>query len=413
VRVCHTHLREFPKVEYSRTRGFCHIFTHFSPARRAEPRSCVIDTEWHPQRTPPTENPGMTLSPPESASRESGRISQPRPIPNSAGSQSHPELFGIWNESQYQRPTYETPSPLLDPFSNGRNVPATPWIPFVPLPDVRRSSTRSAFGQPPNVPWVQPSIFQPGAQRTPRERSNSIWQPNIPPVINSPQVVHSRWAIPWANYEILGGWPTIHDDVYRVPLHRQQENTDNGRRQRSDTCSNNRRERIPDILSKGELKWDIRFQPCTSAFDPPRSFFPDLDSPALSDNNIHVAEICFSSGRGMKVFTDTWGSIYVQSGRRRYSPGRDSSPISIRDILDATYRYFMQPLTEQETARFEAIAEKKDEMVMAYRMRLRAHRARDDFYRRCDLLQNGMNNFDKLEFEGESRNMVRLRLRLY
>jgi hypothetical protein len=115
----------------------------------------------------------------------------------------------------------------------------------------------------------------------------------------------------------------------------------------------------------------------------------------------------------MKAFTNTWGSIYVQSGRRRYSSGEGSTPISIRDILDATYRYFMAPLTEHEVARFEAIPEQKDEMVMAYRVRLRAQGASDGCYRRWDLLQNGMHNFDMLEVESQSRNMVRLRLRLF
>lgn len=198
------------------------------------------------------------------------------------------------------------------------------------------------------------------------------------------------------NYDSLGSWPPIHKNVYKVPIipGQHQGPTVDPLHQ----AGYNGRESLPDLLSKEGLKWDIRLPPSTSQFDPVRSFNPNLDLPALSDS-IQEAEIYFP--RAMKSFSSF-------SVHRRYS----SNSISIRDILEAIYQYFMQPLMG-EAQQFGAIPEQKDEMVMAYRMRQRAQGARDNLYRRCDLLQNGMCNFNFLEVQIEGRNFVRLQLHLY
>ena len=326
-------------------------------------------------------------------------------VPRTPSGQSRPEHSGTWNVNQHQRLAYE--APFIGSFNpTGRDTPPNPWI---PPPE---AGSRPRFGQSPDfAPWIQPNIFLPDAQRS-RERPNPIWQQNFSqrsPVVNSqshiPQVAaHSRWASPGVNYHNLGSWPPIQRNIYEVSAnpgqHQEGHNFNPLYRARY-----NGRERLPNFLSNGGLTWDIRFPPSTSKFDPVRSFAPNLDTPALSDS-IQVAEICFPPGRGMKYFTYTWGSIHV---RRRYS----LSSISIKDILETIYRFFMEPLSMDETRRFEAIPAQKDEMVMAYRMRQRAQGTRDHLYRRCDLLQNGMCNFDTLEVQSENRNTVRLLLRLY
>jgi hypothetical protein len=200
------------------------------------------------------------------------------------------------------------------------------------------------------------------------------------------------------NYDNLGSWPPIQKNIYKVPVisgQHREGHTVNPLRQ----AGYNGRKSLPDLLSKGGLKWDIRLPPSTSQFDPVRSFNPNLDLPALSDS-IQEAEICFPGA--MKSFTSF-------SVHRRYS----SSPISVRDLLEAISRYSMQPLSRDETQQFGLIPKRKDEMVMAYRMRQRAQGARDHLYRRCDLLQNGTCNFNFLEVQTESRNFIRLKLHLY
>ena len=204
------------------------------------------------------------------------------------------------------------------------------------------------------------------------------------------------------HYDNLDPWPPIQKNIYKVPLipgKHQEGHTATPSHQ----TGYNGRKSLPDLLSKGGLKWDIRLPPSTSQFDPVRSFIPNLDLPALSDD-IQEAEICLP--RAMKCFTNAWGSFNV------YRP-YGSSAISIRDILEETYRYFMQPLSPGEAERFDAIPEQKDEMVMAYRMRQWAQGVKDYNYRRCDLLQNGRCNFDFLEVQTEGRNFVRLQLHLY
>ena len=276
----------------------------------------------------------------------------------------------------------------------------------MPLPE---AGTTPIFGLPPNIPWTQQNIFLPGVQRISREPSNPVWQQDFSqrnPVIGShriPQVVpQSRWGNPWINYDNLGSWPPIQKNIYKVPITTRQ-NKEGHTVNPSHQESYNGRKSLLDLLSKGGLKWDIRFPPSTSQFDPVRSFDPNLDLPALSDD-IREAEICFP--QTMKCFTNAWGSFTV------YRP-YDSSAISIRNILEETYQYFMQPLSPGEAERFDAIPEQKDEMVMAYRMRQWAQGTKDCSYRRCDLLQNGRCNFDFLGVQTEGRNFVRLQLHLY
>ena len=276
----------------------------------------------------------------------------------------------------------------------------------MPLPE---AGTTPIFGLPPNVPWTQQNIVLPGVQRISREPSNPVWQQDFSqrnPVIDShriPQVIpYSRWASPWINYDNFGSWPPIQKNIYKAPIttrQHQEGHTINPSHQ----GGYEGRKSLPDLLSKGGLKWDIRFPPSTSQFDPVRSFNPNLDLPALSDD-IREAEICFP--QAMKCFTNAWGSFTV------YRP-YGSSAISIRIILEETYLYFMQPLSPGEAEQFDMIPEQKDEMMMAYRMRQWAQGTKDCSYRRCDLLQNGRCNFDFLGVQTEGRNFVRLQLHLY
>lgn len=132
------------------------------------------------------------------------------------------------------------------------------------------------------------------------------------------------------NYHNLGSRRPIHKNIYRVPIipvQHQEGHTVSSLHQ----AGYNARESHPKLLSKGALKWDIPLPPSTSQFDDPiRSFKPNLDLPTLSDS-IRETEICFP--RAMKSFSSF--SIH-----KRYS----SSSISIKDILEITYQYFMQLL---------------------------------------------------------------------
>ena len=326
--------------------------------------------------------------------RTRGRKKAPR-----TGGHTCSRHSGIWNADQHRRPSYE--APFLGSFPTGRNIPPTPRIPVVPLPE---AGTTPAFSQPLNAPWIEPNIFLPGVQRTSQDPPNPIWQRNFSqknPGINSQHIpqAHSRWASPWMNYDSLGSWPPIQKNIYKVPVIHQEGHTVNSSHQ----AGYNGREGLPHLLRKGGLKWDIRFPPSTSQFDPVRSFNPNLELPALSES-IQEVEICFP--RAMKCFTSAWGSFPV---RRRYG----SSAISIRDILEATYQYFMQPLRLGEAERFYAVPDQKEEMVMAYSMRQWVQGEKDYRYRRCDLLQNGRCNFNFLEIETEGRDFVRLQLHLY
>ena len=170
---------------------------------------------------------------------------------------------------------------------------------------------------------------------------------------------------------------------------------------------------ISGSLCFGFLRWDIRQQPAAARSGD--SSFPNLDLPVLP-LGVVSAEIGFKNAR-MKHFTDIWGPIPVQKRLNHHDivdmTHGTSNPISIRDILEEIYRYFMLPLDDQERAELMSTPQKHEEILAAFIARSQVQSFTYDFYRRADLLPNGLSNFAYVEFTGGGTNSCSLRLRLY
>lgn len=190
----------------------CFIFHGFFEARRGGTRYTVFDSEWHPRPAPQslqTENLPEFFAQPEPPPRGTKGTRGRKRAPRAA---DH-EHSGMWNADQHpgRRPAYD-PSPSLSTSPPSRNVPPTPQIPLVPLPE---AGITSGFGQPPNAPWRQPNVFLPSAQRTSQELlPDPIWQPNrnsvtnhIPPVaLGYSEASNSQrrygWPLAWPRIRI-------------------------------------------------------------------------------------------------------------------------------------------------------------------------------------------------------------------
>jgi hypothetical protein len=168
---------------------------------------------------------------------------------------------------------------------------------------------------------------------------------------------------------------------------------------------------IDNLLSRDWLRWDIRQHPSAarSAISP--STVPNLDIQALP-LGVEWSEINFGNNR-MKLFADTWGPIHVQTRSDLHTVTHGiSNPISIRDILDEIYRYFMLPLDEEERTRLMSTQRQNDEISAAFQARRELQGWDYDFYRRADLLPR-LSNFGKIELVGRGINSSFLQLRLY
>jgi hypothetical protein len=167
---------------------------------------------------------------------------------------------------------------------------------------------------------------------------------------------------------------------------------------------------ISGSLGFGLLRWDIRQHPAAARSGD--SSFPNLDFPVLP-SGVVSAEISFENAR-MRRFADIWGPIPVQKRLNHNDMTRGiSNPISIRDILEEIYRYFMLPLDDQERAQFMSTPQRHAEISAAFNARSQVQSFTYDFYRRADLLPNGLSNFFCIQFIGSGTSSCSLRLRLY
>jgi len=112
-----------------------------------------------------------------------------------------------------------------------------------------------------------------------------------------------------------------------------------------------------------------------------------------------------------KSLNDNWGPIRIQK-RSEVTCGI-SNPISIREILEEIYRYFMMPLGDQERALLISTPREKEGVLAAFRSRSEAQALNYDFYRRAELLPDDLSNFDEIELIGSGTNSCFLRLRLH
>ena len=170
---------------------------------------------------------------------------------------------------------------------------------------------------------------------------------------------------------------------------------------------------IRGSLGFGCLRWDVRQHPAAArSGDPSHPSVPNLDLAALPSAVIS-AEIGFVNKR-MKYFADIWGPILVQKRSNHYDMtcGIPNS-ISIGDILEDIYQYFMMPLDDQERAQLISTPQRHEEILAAYHARGEVQSFKYDFYRRADLLPNGLSNVFHIEFIGSGINSCSLRLRLY
>ncbi|KIM41194.1 hypothetical protein M413DRAFT_11356 [Hebeloma cylindrosporum] len=169
-------------------------------------------------------------------------------------------------------------------------------------------------------------------------------------------------------------------------------------------------ERI-NLLSSGRPIWDIRLHPAAARSG--GSSVLNLDLPLLP-LGVVSAEILFANRR-MSHFGDTWGPIHVRKDfNRSDATGGISNSLSFRDIFENIYRYFMMPLNDQERAQFMPTPQHHIEASAAFTARNKVQGFDYDFYRRVDLLPNGLSNFDGVEFvQSFGPNSCFLQLRLH
>jgi hypothetical protein len=354
---------------------------------------------------------------------------------NSALADVHRRLQGPWG--RFVPPPAYSVYPVQNVLPHAPLGPPMMWTPF--LYTSQGNSTQATF---PAVKAIPPSTWttldQPGTPffalpntNTPVQLQNS-WQNS--PLAQATVQPTSGWVQTDAIPHILKNIPQTPSSSLHTPssyasdsspFHTQNQfppsqsqrpcghNFNPG--SQSSTSPNNSLvlQLITGSLSFGRLKWDIRQHPAAArSGDSAYSSFPNLDLPALP-SGVVSAEIDFENKR-MRHFADIWGSIPVQKRTNHYDMTRGiSNPISIRDILEDIYQYFMLPLDDQERAQFMSTPRRHEEISAAFDARSEVQSFKYDFYRRADLLPNGLSNFFHIEFIGSGINSCSLGLRLY
>jgi len=273
------------------------------------------------------------------------------------------------------------------------------------------------LGWSPNCRHLTPNCGPQSASlpQTPMQPTSSYIQTGASPYIlqNTPQ---PEWMSPlWANNnppinQDFGGPHLLHTQNQPPPNQLPQQHNDNFKPGSQTPSFPNALglQQMDNLLSAGCLKWDIRQHPTAARFGFSHSSVPNLDTPALP-LGVEWAEINFGNNR-MKLFADTWGPIQVRVRSDLHSGV--SNPISIQDILNEIYRYFMQPLDEQERTRLVSTPRQKEEVSAAFRARGEVQGWNYDFYRRADLLPR-LSNFSQVVLVGRGFNSSSLTLRLY
>jgi hypothetical protein len=146
-----------------------------------------------------------------------------------------------------------------------------------------------------------------------------------------------------------------------------------------------------------------------STFSLARPYSPNLDLPALS-NEITTALIEFK-GRRLRAFNAQWGPIRVQSGR--VSADNSATFISIRDIMEAIYKYVMKPITTVDKSLFILDRHQDETFNLMFMTRTSIQGRLNDRPRRADLLPGNMVNFRRIVVDSVGGGVVRLRLALY
>ena len=296
------------------------------------------------------------------------------------------------------------------------------WTPNIYTPQgILSRATIPAATASPLYTWTthnQPWTSDPNANR--HMEPQHLWQNS--PLVQSPAV---GWVQPGVNPYFLQNIPQRPSSGYDfdssslrtrnrfAPSQPQWRHSHDFNRclQFSSSRNNGLRMQVNDgSLAIGQLRWDIRQHPASARSGvSARSSIPNLDVPALP-LGVVSAEIGFGNRR-MKHFNDNWGAIRIQ--KRSEVTSGISNPISIGDILEEIYRYFMMPLDDQERALLVSTPRRKEEVLAAFGAdRSEAQALNYDFYRRADLLPDGLLNFDEIEFIGSGTNSCFLRLRL-